>query len=107
MSMMASQITGLTIVYSTVHLGADQRKHQGITGLCEGNLLVMSEFPAQGANNMENVSIWQCHHENLHFFSCWCPDTNGKQGISRCDIDLVFLRVSWALIHYKDVILPV
>ena len=27
-SMMASQITSLTIVYSTVHLGADQRKHQ-------------------------------------------------------------------------------
>ena len=28
MSVMASQITGLTIVYSTVYSGADQRKHQ-------------------------------------------------------------------------------
>ena len=28
MSAMASQITSLTIVYSTVYLGADQRKHQ-------------------------------------------------------------------------------
>ena len=28
MGAMASQITRLTIVYSTVYLGADQRKHQ-------------------------------------------------------------------------------
>ena len=28
MGMMASQITSLTIVYSTVYSGADQRKHQ-------------------------------------------------------------------------------
>ena len=30
---MASQITSLTIVYSTVHSGADQRKHQSSTSL--------------------------------------------------------------------------
>ena len=28
MGMLASQITSLTIVYSTVNSGADQRKHQ-------------------------------------------------------------------------------
>ena len=33
MSTVASQITSLTIVYSTVYLGADQRKHQGSTSL--------------------------------------------------------------------------
>ena len=33
MSMMASQITSLTIVYSTVYSGADQRKHQSSTSL--------------------------------------------------------------------------
>ena len=33
MGAMASQITGLTIVYSTIYLGADQRKHQGSTSL--------------------------------------------------------------------------
>ena len=32
-SMMASQITSLTIVYSTVYSGADQRKHQTSTSL--------------------------------------------------------------------------
>ena len=30
---MASQITSLTIVYSTVYSGADQRKHQSSTSL--------------------------------------------------------------------------
>ena len=33
MSAMASQITGLIIVYSTVYSGADQRKHQGSASL--------------------------------------------------------------------------
>ena len=33
MGAMASQITNLTIVYSTVYLGEDQRKHQSSTSL--------------------------------------------------------------------------
>ena len=33
-----------------------------VTGLCEGNLLVAGEFPAQMASNAENVSIWWRHH---------------------------------------------
>ena len=33
MGEMASQITSLTIIYSTVHWGADQRKHQSFTSL--------------------------------------------------------------------------
>ena len=33
MSMMASQITSLTILYSTVYSGADQRKHQSSASL--------------------------------------------------------------------------
>ena len=33
MSMIASQITSLTSVYSTVYLGADQRKHQSSASL--------------------------------------------------------------------------
>ena len=59
MGTMASQITSLTIVYSTVYTGVDQRKHQspGVTGLCAENSPVTGEFPAQMANNTENVSI--------------------------------------------------
>ena len=39
MSAMASQITSLTIVYSTVYSGADQRKHQSsaLLAFCVGN----------------------------------------------------------------------
>ena len=33
-----------------------------VTGLCEGNPQVNSEFPAQRASNAENVSIWWRHH---------------------------------------------
>ena len=65
MSTMASQITSITIVYSTVYTGADQRKHQSsaslafVWGIHRGT----GEFPAQIASNAENVSIWWRHHE--------------------------------------------
>ena len=39
MTTIASQITSLTVVYSTVYSDADQSKHQKlrVTGLCVGN----------------------------------------------------------------------
>ena len=58
----ASQITSLTIVYSTVYSGADQRKQQ-----CSASLAV---FPAQRASNAENVSIWWRHHANEQPSKC-------------------------------------
>ena len=59
MSAMASQITSLTIVYSTVYSGADQRKHQSSASLAFvlGNSPVTGEFHTQRASNAENVSI--------------------------------------------------
>ena len=65
MGAMASQITSLTIVYSTVYSGGDQRKNSKlpVTGLCAGNSPVTDEFPAQMASNTENISIWWRHHE--------------------------------------------
>ena len=72
MGTMASQITGLTVVYSTVHSGADQRKHQSSASLAfvwgihrgggGGGGGGGGEFPAQMASNAENVSIWWRHH---------------------------------------------
>ena len=53
---MASHITSLTIVYSTVYSGADQRKHQSSASLAFV-LEIPDEFPAQMASNAENVSI--------------------------------------------------
>ena len=48
MRAMASQITSLTTVYSTIYSGA-----------------VIGKFPAQRASNVENVSIWWRHHDYL------------------------------------------
>ena len=61
MSAVASQIT---IVYSTVYWGANQRKKPKllVSGLCAGNPPVTGEFPAQMANNEDNISIWSRHH---------------------------------------------
>ena len=58
MSAMASQITGVSIVYSTVCSGADQRNHHR-----SASLAFVGEFPSQRASDAENVSIWWRHHE--------------------------------------------
>ena len=64
MSVMASQITSLTIVYLTVYSGADEKTSKlRVTGLCVGNTPMTGEFPAQKASNAENVSIWWRHHD--------------------------------------------
>ena len=66
MSTMASKITDVSIVDSHICSGADQRKHQSSASQalpCKGNSLVTSEFPAQRASNVENVSIWWRHHD--------------------------------------------
>ena len=41
-----------------------------VTGLCEGNSPVTSEFPSQRASNAENGSIWWRHHENRPQTDC-------------------------------------
>ena len=55
MGAMASQITGVTIIYSTVYSDTDQSKHQNSVSLAfvRGNSPVTSEFPAQMASNAE------------------------------------------------------
>ena len=59
MGAMASQISSLTIVYSTVYSGADQRKHLSSASLAcvWGIQMLTGEFPAHMASNEENVSI--------------------------------------------------
>ena len=61
----ASQITSLTIVYSTVYSRPRSKKTSKlrVTGLCERNSPVTSEFPIQRASNAEDVSIWLHHYE--------------------------------------------
>ena len=65
MSVKALQITGVSIVCSTVCPGADKIKTLKcrVTGLCEGNLPVTGGFPSRRVSNAENVSIWWRHHD--------------------------------------------
>ena len=56
MSAIASQITGVSIVYSTVWSSADQRRHP-----C--HWFLWGEFTGDRASIAENVSIWWRHHE--------------------------------------------
>ena len=65
MGAIASQITSLTIVYSTVYWDADQRKHQSSASLA----FVRGIHPAQMASNAEKVSIWWRHHVQTFSFT--------------------------------------
>ena len=64
MGVRASQITGVSIVYSTVCLDTYDRKHQSSASLAffEENSPVTGESPSQRARNAKNVSIWWRHH---------------------------------------------
>ena len=66
MSAMATQTPGVSIVYSTVFTGVDQRKHLSSVSLTFVKgihyLLVIGKFPTGRASNVENVSIWWRHH---------------------------------------------
>ena len=64
MTTMASQITSLTVVYSTVYSDADQRKHQSSASLAF--VWGTGELSAQRASYAENVSIWWRHHGIFH-----------------------------------------
>ena len=66
MSTMASQITGLMIVYSTVYSDADQRKHQSSASLAfvRGIHRRPVNSPHKWPVTQKNVSIWWRHHEN-------------------------------------------
>ena len=65
MGAIASQITGLTIVYSTVYSDADQRKYQSSA----------SQAFVQGINRGPVNSKWPVTHKCLHLMtsSRWCP----------------------------------
>ena len=77
MSAMASQITSLTIVYSTVYSGTDQRTHQTSVPLAfvRGNHRGQVNSPHRGPvtrkifpfddvimDDVDNVSVWCCDY---------------------------------------------
>ena len=83
MSTMASQITSLTIVCSTVYSDADQWKHQSSASLdfVRGIHRRPVNSPPQMASNAENVSIWWRQHDVSVYEEA--PDSKD----SRIDID--------------------
>ena len=75
MTKMASQITSLAVVYSTVYSDADKKniKAPRHWPLC-GEFTGAGEFPAQRASYAENVYIWWRHHEfgfNVEMFKSY------------------------------------
>ena len=66
MDTIASQITSLTIVFSTVYSDAAQRKHQSSAPLAF--VPGTGDLSAQMASSAENVSIWWRHHDHKHGF---------------------------------------
>ena len=63
MRAVAFQITGVSIVYSTICSGAKKHQRSVSVAFCEGNSPVTGEFPAQKASNGGNVAIWWRQHE--------------------------------------------
>ena len=74
MGAIASQITSLTIVYSTVYPDADQRKHQS-----SASLAFVRGIHRGPASNAENVSIWWRHH--VVGVIKWAPGTSVSEEI--------------------------
>ena len=62
MSAMASQITGVTIVYTTVCSGTDQRKHQSSASLAFVSG-IHRWIPYTMASNVETISITWWRHQ--------------------------------------------
>ena len=75
-TVVASQITGVSVVYSTFCSGADQRKYQSSASLVfvRGIHQWPMNSPHIGASN---VSIWWRHHGtcNEHAKQCWCESS--------------------------------
>ena len=103
MGAIASQITSITIVYSTVYSAADQRKHQS-----SASLAFVREFPAQMDSNAENASIWWRHH------GLWPNNVQRSHDpreyqhlVEKWKRVIVVSATKSTTNQYKDVVLPV
>ena len=69
MSLIASQITSISIVCSTICSDIDQRKHESSMSpaFVAGIHQLTNGFPSLGASNMGNVSIWWFHYGRKSF----------------------------------------
>ena len=87
MGTMASQITSLTIVYSTVYSGADQRKHQSSASLAfvwrihRGPMNSPHKWPVtRKMFPFDDVIMWRCH-DMYAFFALLVKRVNHSPAI--------------------------
>ena len=82
-----------------------------VTGLCNGNSLMTSEYPAQRVSNAENVSIWW-HHVLGKPQQLSCSDMSkivtwvkigAKRIFTRFKLWAHYLFVKWVLASYSYV----
>ena len=114
-SVMASQITRLTIVYLTVYSGADQRKHQSSASLAFVHGIHQWRVNSPHKGPVENASIWWRHHglamnrsatlSNLCFFMHIILIVLLNQGISYLEPVILdgiysFIRESTSLLNW-------
>ena len=89
MSATASRITSLTIVYSTVYSGADQRKHQGsaslafVRGIQRGPVNSPHKWPVTWKCFHLMTSSWHNNHQvkspTSHLFANISSQANNKE----------------------------
>ena len=95
MSAMASQIISLTIVYSTVYSGTDQRKHQSsaslafVRGIRRGPVNSPHKGPVTRKMFHLMTSSW--------LWWCWC--------VNHCRTHHIFPSC-WSLIHFREPLPP-
>ena len=101
MNAMASQIISLTIVYSILYSGADQRKPKSSASLAFVWGIHRWQVITQRASNAESVPIWWRHHVFFHTTNLshsfrsttnwekqvepagWCPTKQPLGGITK------------------------
>ena len=84
MSAMASQIMSLTVVYSTIHSGADQRKHQSSASLAFVRGINRKMFPFDDVIMFQmplaclTPALWRCNQNENSPVTSWCDETRTR-----------------------------
>ena len=100
MSMIASQITGVSIVYSTIYSGAHQRKHQSSVSLAFVRGIHRS--PSQWRENCFHLimSSWKLPARWIHYMENINSLSPGRYGSNFNSIifkNTLYRMVAWAL----------
>ena len=112
---MASQITSVSIVYSTVCWGGEQRKYQSSASL------VIGELPSQRASEAEKVSIWLRDHFSqvsewrllcqvtctITFWSLMQIEGESRHRLIQCSMITLLSIVQILYIFYLSYLFPV